>query len=145
MATRSTLEGVAELTRQLNELSVLEEGRALRRAVRAGMKPALIRAQSIAPVGTEPHRLRNGLLVAPGYAKSTLRIVTSLNAAKNIASAIMSTGKLAFYEAVFKELGTWKMAATPWLRRSLLESRNDCEEAFRASIAASVEKAAKTK
>lgn len=145
MATRSTLEGVAALTRQLNELSSLQEGRALRGAVRAGMKPALARAQTLAPVGTEPHRLKNGLLVGPGYARSTVKIVTTINAAKNIASAIMSSGKLAVYEAVFKELGTWKMPAQPWLRRSLLESRNDCEEAFRASIARAVERAAKTR
>lgn len=145
MAVRSTLEGVAALTRQLNELTSLQEGRALRGAVRAGMKPALARAQTLAPVGSEPHRLKNGLLVAPGYAKSTEKIVTTINSAKNVASAIMSSGKLAVYEAVFQELGTWKMPAHPWLRRSLLESRSDCEIAFRASIAAAVERAARTK
>lgn len=145
MAARSTLEGVAALTRQLNALTSLEEGRALRSAVRAGMKPALEQAKATAPVGSEPHRLANGLLVAPGYARSTLRIVTTINKAKNIASAIMSTRKLAKYEALFIETGTRKMPAQPWLRRSLLEKRDACEEAFSASIAKSVEKAAKTK
>ena len=140
--TRSTLEGVAALTAQLNALSSLEEGRALRGAVRAGMKPALERAQTLAPVGSQPHRLKNGLLVAPGYARSTLRIVTTINGAKNIASAILSTRKLAFYEALFVEMGTRKMPAQPWLRRSLLESRPRCEEAFRDSIARAVARAA---
>lgn len=141
--TRSTLEGVAELTKQLNALSSLEEGRALRGAVRAGMKPALELAKTIAPVGSEPHRLSNGLLVAPGYARASLRVVTTINGAKNVASAIMSTRKLAFYEAKFVELGTRKMPAQPWLRRSLLESRSNCEAAFKDSIAAAVERAAK--
>jgi HK97 gp10 family phage protein len=139
---RSTLEGVAALTKQLNELSSLEEGRALRNAVRAGMKPALAQARITAPVGSEPHRLKNGLLVAPGYARGTVRVITTINAAKNIASAIMSTRALAFYEAVFVELGTHKMPAQPWLRRSLLETRAAGEAAFKDSIARAVARAA---
>ena len=142
---RSTLEGVAELTAQLNELSALEEGRALKLAVRAGMKPAFARAQATMPVGSQPHRLSNGLLVNAGYARSTLRIVTTINGAKNIASAIMSTRKLAKYEALFIEMGTRKMPAQPWLRRSLLETRDACEEAFKASIAKAVARAAAKK
>ena len=139
---RYTLEGVAALTAQLNALTVLEEGRALKQAVRAGMKPALVQAQMTAPVGTEPHRLRNGLLVAPGYARETLRVVTTINGAKNIASAIMSTRKLAFYEVKFIEMGTRKMPAQPWLRRSLLETRDAGEAAFKDSIARAVARAA---
>lgn len=144
MATRSTLEGVAALTKQLNALSSLEEGRALRRAVKAGIKPALIRAQSLIAVGTQPHRLTNGLLVAPGYAKAALRTISTINAAKNIASGILGVRKPAFYALQFLEMGTRKMAAQPWIRRALLEARGECEEAFRDSIARSVERAAKT-
>jgi HK97 gp10 family phage protein len=143
MATRSSLEGVAALTKQLNQLSSLEEGRALRRAVKAGIKPALKRAQELIAVGTEPHRLTNGLLVAPGYAKAALRTISTINSAKNIASGILGVRKLAFYALQFLEMGTRFMAAQPWIRRALLESRSDCEEAFRASIAASIEKATK--
>ncbi len=139
---RSTLEGVAALTQQLNALTVLEEGRALKGAVRAGMKPALLQAQMTAPVGSMPHRLKNGLLVAPGYARSTLRIVTTINSAKNIASAIMSTRALAYYEAVFQEIGTWKMPAHPWLRRALLDTRDAGETAFKESIGRAVARAA---
>jgi hypothetical protein len=145
MTTRSTLEGVAALTAQLNLLTALEEGRALKNACRAGLKPALKQAQATAPVGTVPHRLRNGLLVAPGYARPTLRIVTTINGAKNIASAVMSVSKLAFYEAVFVELGTFKDTAQPWLRRSLLETRAAGETAFRDSIARAVARAAARK
>lgn len=140
----STLEGVAQLTRQLEALGSLEDGKALRRAVKAGIKPALIRAQQIIPVGTMPHRLTNKLLVNYGYAKANLRTISTINAAKNIASGILGVRKLAFYALQFVELGTRKMAASPWIRRALLESRDDCEAAFMDSIAASVEKAAKT-
>jgi len=145
VTTRSTLEGVAALTKQLNELSSLEEGRALKNACRAGMKPALAQARMTAPVGSEPHRLKNGLLVAPGYSRGTVRVITTINSAKNIASAIMSTRALAFYEAVFVELGTWKMGADPWLRRSLLDTRAAGEAAFRDSIGRAVLRAAAKK
>jgi HK97 gp10 family phage protein len=141
---RSSLEGVAALTKQLNALSSLEEGRALRRAVKAGIKPALLRAQEIIPVGTRPHRLTNGLLVNYGYAKAALRTISTINGAKNIASGILGVRKLAFYILQFIQLGTRKTPAQPWIDRALLESRSDCEEAFRASIARAVEKAAKT-
>lgn len=144
MSGPSTLEGVAALTKQLNALSSLEEGRALRRAVKAGIKPALTLAQSLIPVGSEPHRLSNGLLVNYGYAKAALRTISTINAAKNIASGILGVRKLAFYALQFIELGTHKMPAQPWIRRALLESRSDCEAAFRDSIAGSVERAAKT-
>lgn len=139
-----SLTGVAALTRQLNALGSLEEGQALRRAVHAGIQPALVRAQSIIPVGTRPHRLRNGQLVNAGYAKSQLRTATTINAAKNIASGILGVTKWAFYALQFIEFGTRYMPAQPWIRRALGESRSDCEEAFRASIADSVEKAART-
>ena len=143
--TRETLEGLAQLTRQLNALSSLEEGKALRLAVRAGIKPAFQRAQETMPVGSEPHRLKNGLLVNAGYAKSTLRIITTINSAKNIASAVMSTRKLAYYEVKWVELGSHKMAAQPWIRRALAETRSQGEEAFKASIGKAIERAAKTK
>jgi HK97 gp10 family phage protein len=140
----STLEGVAQLTRQLEALGSLEDGKALRRAVKAGIKPALLRAQQIIPVGTAPHRLTNKLLVNAGYAKANLRTISTINGAKNVASGILGVRKLAFYALQFVELGTRKMAAIPWIRRALLESRDDCEVALKESIAASVEKAAKT-
>jgi HK97 gp10 family phage protein len=143
MATRSSLVGVAELTKQLNQLASLEEGRALKRAVKAGIKPALVRAQELIPVGRVPHRTYKGLLVAPGFAKASLRTISTINGAKNIASGILGVRQQAFYILKFVELGTRFMEAQPWIRRALLESRSDCEEAFRASIAASVEKAAK--
>lgn len=143
--TRSTLEGVAALTKQLNALSSLEEGRALKRAVKAGIKPALTRAQEIIPVGSMPHRLSNGLLVNYGYAKAALRTISTINSAKNIASGILGVRKLAYYALQFVEMGTRKMPAQPWIRRALSESRSDCEEAFRASIQRSVERAAATK
>ena len=143
-----TLEGVAALTRQLKELGSLEDGKALRRAVRAGIKPAQKRAISLIPKGTVPHRLYNGLLVAPGYAATAIRSISTINSAKNIASGILGVRKGAYYAVnfiTFGIFGTRRKAANPWLQNALLDSRNECEEAFRESLRKSVEKAAKTK
>jgi len=141
---RSSLEGVAALTRQLNALSSLEEGRALKRAVKAGIKPALKRAQDTVPIGTVPFRTYRGLLVAPGFAKQSLRTISTINAAKNVASGILGVRKEGYYILQFVEFGTRKMPAHPFFRRALFDSRSDCEEAFRDSIARSVVRAAKT-
>lgn len=143
-ATRSTLEGVAQLTRQLQALGKLDDGKPLRAATRAGMQFAFKRALATMPVGTEPHRTYDGLLVAPGFAKTTLRIITTLNQAKNVGSAIMSVSKRAFYEVLWVEFGTRYQQAQPWLRRSFFDSRGDAEEAFRSVLKAAVDKAAKT-
>lgn len=137
-----TLEGVAALTKQLNQLGSLEEGKALKRCVKAGIDQALDRAKQIIPVGTEPHRLKNGLLVNFGYAKSTLHTISTINSAKNLASGILGVGKQAYYILQFVELGTRKMPAQPWIRRALLEARGNCELALRESLAESVAKAA---
>jgi len=144
-ATRSTLEGVAALTKQLIALGKLDDGKALKMAVRAAMKPALARAKANIPVGTEPHRLRSGLLVAPGYAQSTLKIGVTINGDKNIASAVMSTGKGAYYAVKFVEFGTRKQAANPWFRRAFYDSRNDAEQALKDSLQRAVDRAAKTR
>jgi HK97 gp10 family phage protein len=144
VAASSTLEGVAALTRQLQALGKLEDGKALRSAVKAGIAPALKYARTIVPVGTKPFRTYQGLLVNAGFLKTQLRTISTINSAKNIASGILGVRKAGYYGVKFVEFGTRKMSAQPWIRRALLEARAQCEEAFRASIAKSVDKAAKT-
>jgi HK97 gp10 family phage protein len=154
MAASSTLEGVAALTAQLQALGKLEDGLALKRAVKAGIKPAYDHAVEIIPVGTRLHRSLSskrlkaagihGYTVPPGFAKANLRTLSTVNSAKNVASGLLSVRKAAEYATKYLELGTRKMQAHPWLRRSLLESRDACEEALRANLLKSVLKAART-
>lgn len=145
--TRSTLEGVAQLTRQLIALGKLDDGKALRSAIRAGMSPALKRAKAYIPVGVAPHRLAPAygkLLVNLGYAKQSLRLITTINDQKNIASAIMGVRKSAFYAVNFVERGTRYQPAQHWLTRSFGDSRGDGEEAIRKNLQKAVLKAAAT-
>lgn len=144
MATGSTIEGVAELTKQLNALKALDDGRGLKGACRAGMKPAFEHAALTMPVGSQPHRLSatyGRLLVNAGYAKSTLKVITTINSDKTIASAIMSVKKSAYYEVKWVELGSRKMGAQPWIRNALLTMRSECEDAFKQSMQRSLDRA----
>ncbi|HXI99565.1 MAG TPA: HK97-gp10 family putative phage morphogenesis protein [Gemmatimonadaceae bacterium] len=144
-ATRSTLEGVAALTKQLIALGKLDDGKALKMAVRAGIKETLKAAQAIAPVGTVPHRTYRGLLVAPGFSKSQLKIISTINSAKNIASGILSVSKQAYYVLQYWELGTRKQPAHPFLRQALSNARGNSESALRSSLERAVDRAAKTR
>ncbi len=149
------IEGVAALTRQLNALTSLEEGKGLKRCVKSGINEVLKRAEEIIPVGTALHRLKvskrqrkagvAGQTVGPGFAKASLRTISTINSDKNIASGILSVRKAAFYAVLFVEFGTHKMRAQPWLRRSLLEARDKAEDALKHSLQVSIDKAAKTK
>jgi HK97 gp10 family phage protein len=143
MATRSSLEGVAALTKQLIALGKLDDGKAMRAAITAGIGPAKKLAQAYIPVGTKPHRLRNGLLVAPGFARSQIATRVSLNPAKNVATARLGVLAPAFYAVKFVELGTRFQPPQPWLRRALADGREEGEAKLRESLRRSVEKAAK--
>jgi HK97 gp10 family phage protein len=148
MATRPTLEGVAQLTRQLISLGKLDDGKALKAAVKAGIQPAYKRAKATIPVGSVPHRLAAAYgkqLVNSGFAQQSLRTITTINAEKNIASALLGVRKNAFYILNFVELGTRYQRAQPFLRPAFFNSRDDMELALRASLQKAVLKAAATK
>jgi HK97 gp10 family phage protein len=139
------LDGTAALLRQLEELGKLEDGKALRSAVRAGMKPAMDRAKAMIPQGIDPHKTFKGRLVAPGFAKRSIRVVTKLSKDKQKASAALGVRAEAFYAVNFVELGTSKMAARPWLRPAFASTLQQQTEAMSASLRKSILKAAKKK
>lgn len=141
----SALVGVASLTKQLEALGKLEDGKALRDSARAGLKPTFTRAQATIPVGTVEHRTYKGRLVAPGFGKRSLRLLVSMSKDKTKATAILGVRAEAFYEVVFVELGTSKMAAQPWFRSAFYSTRPQQEEGIAKSLQKSIDKAAKTK
>jgi HK97 gp10 family phage protein len=149
-----TLEGVAQLTRQLQALGKLDDGKALKRCVKAGINVALARAIETCPVGTEIHRLGlskrlksigiKGNTVGPGFAKASLRTISTINAQKNIASGLLGVRKAAYYVLQFVELGTRYQKAQPFLRNALLTTRDEVETKLRESLQKDVLKAAAT-
>lgn len=139
------LEGVAALTRQLEALGKLEDGKVLRNAVRAGIKPATERAKALIPVGVDAHRTYRGRLVAPGFAKRSIKTRVNLSRDKQKATASLGVGPEAFYAVQFVEVGTSHMAAQPWLRPAFYSTRGAQQEAMAKSFRKSIKKAAKTK
>ncbi len=136
----SELEGVAELERKLLALGSVASVPILRSAARAGIRPAYDRAQQTVPVGNEPHRTYKGRLVAPGFAKRSLRIVTRASADGRRVSAAIGVRKEAFYAVLFLELGTSKAPARPWLRPAMSSTQSQQLAAFSAKLRERVDK-----
>lgn len=139
------LEGAAALTKQLEALGQELRGKNLRTVVRAGAAPLLKAAKAAAPEGTEMHRTYKGRLVAPGFGKRSVRMVTKLDKTGEKASAAVGVRAEAFYMTQFVEVGTAKMAAAPWLRPAAQASQDQQGEAMKAAIQRLIKKAASAK
>lgn len=139
MADDAALQGVAALIQKLRDVGSLDDGKALRAAVRAGMRPALLAARSKIPIAKKPYRLSKvygGGKVDPGYAQKAIRMITTVSPDKQQASALMGVRKKAFFAVSFVELGTSKMAAEPWLRPAFYSTQEAQKEALAAKLAA---------
>lgn len=112
----SELQGVAELSRKLNELGTKTAGKELRGTARAAMKHVYELARLAIPVGSVPHTTYKGRRVFGGFARRNLRLIAYIDKKTGNVGAIVGPSAEAFYATSFVELGTSKMAARPWLR-----------------------------
>lgn len=138
--TENYLEGVAELEKKLKALGQVASVPILRAAVRAGIKPVKARAEELIPVGSEAHRTYKGRLVAPGFAKRSLRTVTRASPDGRKVSAAVGVRKEAFYAALFVELGTARTRAQPFLRPALEQTKSEQERAFAEKLKERIDK-----
>ncbi len=148
MANDQALKGVAALTAQLRDIGTLDTGKALRAGVRAGMRPALLAARAKIPVGKKAHRLAKSYgseRVEPGFAKKSIRTITTLSPDKQKSTAILGVRKRAFYAVNFVEIGTSKMAAEPWLRPAFYSTQEAQKQALKDKLKAYLEKVAANK
>lgn len=118
----SELQGTRALSQQLAALGRLEEGRGLRSAVRAGIKPALERARATVPVRdtTKPgndglKKTYKGNLVAPGFLSRSILTRVYVPRRRKSAFAFLGVRQEAYYGLQFLELGTSRIAKRPWL------------------------------
>ena len=107
--------GAAQLSRQLAALEQQVAGKALRGAALSATLPTLRHAQATIPVGRVPHTTYKGRLVAPGFARRSLRRATRLTHRGTRVSVRIGVRREAFYAVQFLELGTSKMPKQPWL------------------------------
>lgn len=118
------IKGLRELGRKLDELSKKASGQILRKSVRYAAKPAVDAAKQSIPQGADAHKTYKGRLVAPGFARRSIRAVTKVSRDGRSASVLLGVRREAFYAINFVELGTSKQPAQPWLRPAL-ESTKD--------------------
>jgi HK97 gp10 family phage protein len=137
------LEGVAELDRLLALLPQAVQPKVLRKAVRAGIRPAEKRAKATVPVGTVAHRTRKGRLVPPGFAKRSIRVVTKADRTGQKVSAALGVRRDAFYAVQFVERGTSRHPARPWLRRAFDETVEAQQKALADKLRAEILKFAR--
>ncbi len=142
MADDQALKGTAQLIAKLRDIGQLDDGKALRAGVRAGMRPALVAARTKAPVSKKPHKVYTGETVQPGFAKKSLRTITTLSSDKQKATALMSVRKKAFYAVSFVEIGTSRAPPHPWLRPAFYQTQEAQKEALKAKLAAYLKKVA---
>lgn len=140
----SYLIGVAEASKKLTAMGAAFSVPILRSAVRAGIQPAKKYAEQTIPVGKEAHRTYKGRLVAPGFSKRSIRVVTKASQDKRVVSAALGVRREAFYAVLFTEIGTSKIPARPWLRPAMKNTQSEQEAAMAAKLLDRINKVAKS-
>lgn len=138
------LAGARDLFRKLVVLGGLDSGNLTRNAVRAGIGAAYRAAQQRIPVGDQAFRTYTGRLVAPGFAKRNIRVISVLSKDKKTATAILGVRKEAYYAVQFVEMGTSKMGAQQWLRPSFYGTAGAQQQGMVAYLQKRIDKIAKT-
>jgi HK97 gp10 family phage protein len=130
----ANLQGVDELVFKLRKLGSLEDGKALRKSGRDGMKPVREAARSKIPVALEAHRSYKGETIEPGYAKAHIRLVTFLSKDKKTTKASVGVNKRAYYAVQFVERGTKRAPPHPWLRPAFKEKQGEIKQGMFDSL-----------
>lgn len=139
-ASGGYLTGLAEAEAKLRQLGAVVAAPIMKKAVRAGIQPAKQRAQQNAPTGQVAHRTYKGRLVAPGFGKRSIRVITTASQDKRTFSAALGVRREAHYMVNFVEVGSAKMAAQPWLRPAMAATKDEQEVQFAEVVLAEIRK-----
>lgn len=137
------VDGLVALTAQLAALGKLDDGKALRSAARAGIKPVFNQAKANIPKSQDAVKTYKGRLVGPGFASRNIRTVTQLKRAEGIARASVGVRDEARYAVLFVERGTKKQRAQHWLTEASEQTIDKQIQAVTDSLQKSIDKASK--
>lgn len=137
------VQGLAALSKKLEELEGAARGKALRGAALSASLPTFRAAQAGIPVGKDAHRTYKGRLVAPGFARRNIRRVTRLSRGGGSVSVLIGVRREAFYAVQFLELGTSQMAKRPWLVPAYNATYRQVTQRFAEQLEKRIKKAAK--
>jgi HK97 gp10 family phage protein len=133
------------LLRQLRQLQNSVQARAVRNALGAAARIVAKRARQTIPVGTQAHRTYRGVLVAPGFARRSVVVRTSINRRTGRITAVVGVRAQAFYATQFVELerGNSSRTGRPWLRPAFEETQPQQIAAIDRALARAILRAVK--
>jgi hypothetical protein len=145
------VDGLVELGKKLERMETETAVKVLRNSLRTAMRPAVNAAREQAPVGTEAHRLHRtygGSIVAPGFGRRAIRLVTFKSKGKDsgsgVAAAILGVRRAAFYLVQFWKYPPYGITGRrDWLGESFKQSAPEVATRFRKALATRIIKAAK--
>lgn len=135
------LKGMEELVDQLNALHSEMAVKLLRSAVGMAVDPIITEAKIRIPVGKEYHLSYKGNLLSPGFARDSIKKITTIKNGAAVAS--VGVKKEAFYATQFLEVGTSHMDAQPWLQPALEAARPAVEKRLTESLRKKIKRAVK--
>lgn len=138
---------LADLTAKLSAMGKLEDGKALRTAVKAGIRPVFTQAKANIPKSSQFVKTYKGRLVGPGFASRNIRTISQLKPAEGIARASVGVRAEAYYAVNFVQQGKGphNPRAQPWLTDAAEQTLSQQDAAVAASLQKSIDKAAKSK
>lgn len=132
--------GIAELVAKLADLGKIEEGKGLRAAVRAGVKPIFTQAKANIPKSPDAVKTYKGRLVGPGFASRNIRTITQVKLEQGYAKGSVGVRAEAYYAVNFVERGTKKQKAQHWLTDASEQTKEAQLDAVVASLQKSITK-----
>lgn len=134
--------GAKELDAQLRQLSAGMAVKVIRGSLGEALKPTLALARAAVPESTEPHKTYKGRLVAPGFARRSTYIKTSIARDGSSASATIGVRAEAFYAIQFIEFGFKDVGPRPWLVPAFDATRSTMLKSLTSAIRSRIDKLA---
>ena len=135
-------DGFEALARRFRKLEIKTQGKMLGQVANFSMTPVVKAAKRNAPVGKVAHKTHKGKLVAPGYAKRTIKKRMIKWKDGNGVNIIVGPAKDAYYLTQFVEIGTFKQPRQDWLLKSYRQTKNIVEQRFSDRLGKKIEQQA---
>jgi HK97 gp10 family phage protein len=135
------LEGMRELMMKLEQIDAAVAVKELRSAALQSTTPTLKKMKLAIPVGSDVHRTYMGRLVAPGFAKRSIKRSTKIEKGKIVVR--IGVKREAFYAVSFLDPGTKKMSAHPWFKSVFEGNKSNIEGRFRDVLKKKIERIAR--
>lgn len=141
--SEKALLGARVLDKQLEMLSDAVAARVMRRSLGHALNQTLALARAAVPERTKPmlKRTYKGRLVAPGFARRSTYISTSINRQTGNASATIGVRHEAFYAIQFIEFGFRDVPPRPWLVPAFKATRGTMLASLTSALRKNIDRA----